>query len=368
MVRIEIQHTIDQIAAAPWNELCQVQPFARQRWLRLLEATLAYYEPRYALVWQGERLVAAAICNLQRNFHLSIYLPNPLLRKIAERFLATFPPLTCTVPVYTCSGLILSPAIDPAQGMGWLLQAIKQVARQERSLLVGWNDLDPPTHHLLTQTARTAAVVLPPESYLPILWDSYEAYQAALPKKQRAEIRRVRNRAQEAGVCLSTSELKPEYESRIEQLIQTVAARHGNHYLYRPNLLQRASAVLCPDDYRLLLAWHEGEIIGCLNLLHSGNDLLVKWVGLDYPRTEPTLAYHYLMTETVAQAIAMGAKRLVLGVTTYTLKKKMGATLEPRAAALQLQNHPLNYLFTRFMGWRQSRPRPAEDHDGVDSD
>jgi len=368
MVRIDIHQTIDHIAAATWDNLCQVQPFAQHRWLRLLEATLAHYEPRYALVWQGEQLVAAAICNVQRHFHLSIYLPNLQLRCMVERLLRTFPPLTCTVPVYTCSGLILSSEVTPAQGMNWLMTAIKKVARQERSLLVGWNDLDPQTTRTFTQVAQAAFITLPPESYLPILWDSYDAYQAELPKKQRAEIRRVRNRAHEAGVRLLTSEMKPEYEARIEQLIQAVAVRHGNHYLYQPHLLAHASAILCPEDYRLLLAWQEGEIIGCLNLLRSGDDLLVKWVGLDYPRTEPTLAYHYLMTETVAQAIDMGVKRLVLGVTTYTLKKKMGAILEPRAAALQVQNRPLNALFTRLMRWRQTRATSEKDTDESDTD
>ncbi len=353
-IAIEIEKTIQNVPTDAWNAMSPGHPFVQSRWLLLLEYILADYEPRYILAWQGDRLIAGAVCHLQRKFHLSIYLKNKILRTPVSWLLRAYPPLTCTIPVFTFPGIIINSDIEQSDGVSILREAVRAVARQERSLFIGYNDLDPGTGDILSMADDMSQVSLPPESLLDIEWDTYEAYQAALPKKKRAEIRRVRNRAREHGVTVKAGELENCDEKRIERLIRNVAERHGNRYLYKPNLFQNALKVLEPDDYRLLMVCHHDEIIGNVLLLCSQGVMLVKWIGLDYPRTEPTLAYHYLMTETVYHAIEMKVKRLVLGVTTYTLKKKMGAVLEPRFAAIQFRQKPFNALLNHFLAKGQN--------------
>ncbi len=360
-VEIKVEKSIEDVPQAAWDELSVGHPFAQTCWLRLLELTLADYEPRYVMVWQGDKLVAGAVCHLQRKFHLSIYLKSKILAAPASRFLHLFPPLTCTLPIFNFPGVLLDASLEKSEGMALLHEAIYGVARQERSVFTGYSDLDPETGKQVLAPGSLIEMSLPPDSLLAIEWDSYEAYEAFLPKKKRAEIRRVRNRAREYGVTVKADRLRPDYEARIEQLIGSVAERHGNRYLYKPNLVHNALQVLKPDDYRFVMVCHQDDIIGHVLLMCSNGVMVVKWIGLDYPRTEPTLAYHYLMTETVYHAIEMNVQQLALGVTTYTLKKKMGAVLEPRLAAIQLRPKPINSMFNRFLAKKQN-------HDGFNSD
>ncbi len=166
-------------------------------------------------------------------------------------------------------------------------------------------------------------------------------------------MRRVRNRAVEQGITIDAVPLSPELSPIVAQLTQNVAERHGNTHPYQPDFITKAIPILRPQDYRFLLIRQDGDIIGCAALFHCAGEVVVKWGGFDYPRTEPTFAYHYLLTETVRHAIEMQAKRLTMGMTVYTLKKKLGAVLEDRFLLMHMRIRPLNYLANYFLNRHQ---------------
>ena len=339
-----VSRSITEIPKTPWNSLCANHPFAQHRWLRLLEATLAHYEPRYIQIEHHGQLVAGAICNLKRTFRMSAYMNNPIISQLSGMFFKHMPPMYCGVPIFSLPGFMIHPDADTKTWQPHLLAAIGQLTKQEGTFMSGFDCLDQNGRSDLLAQQEFFEVPIIPESYIDIQWDSFADYQDALPKKSRSEIRRVRNRAVEQGIAIEAVPLTPELSPIITPLTENVSERHGNTHPYQPDFIRKAIPYLRPEDYRFLLIRQDGDVIGCAALFHCDGEVIVKWGGFDYPRTEPTFAYHYLLTETVRHAIEMKAKRLTMGMTVYTLKKKLGAVLEERFLLMHMRLRPLNHL------------------------
>lgn len=360
---IEVVSSISAIQLSKWDTLCSNHPFAKYRWQQLLEKTLINYKPHYIqIIGADQQLIAAAICHFQRDFHIG-QLANNFIRGMATRALRTAPPLSCTIPVLNRSGLIFAPDVDKSVALPLLLKAISKIAFKHLTLFINYNNLNLAQGEALSGTRQFVKMALPPESYLPISWENFTEFEAALPKKKRHEIRRMRRRAREAGVTiervLPTDADFSATERRIEALMRGLEGAHENEYNYCSNLHTVLQHTLPDTDYRILVARHEGDIIGCTTLFISDGEVLVKWGGLDYERTKPVHAYHYLLTETVQHAIEMQAKRLTLGVTTYILKKKMGALFDPRMALVDSRIALLNKAATKIMQRKQAAPQSS---------
>ncbi len=354
---MEVYTSIRDIEAQTWDTLFHASPFAQHRWCALLEQVTAEFDARYILLSHNGRVVAGVVCHIQRRFHLSVYLKNATLRAIAAKGLSLVPPVTCGVPIFGAVGWGVSPEVDEGRYSAFCMRAIQKVAG--RALFTGVDNV--PVRHLALAQNGYAFLPLAPEAVLDITTATYKAYEQALPKKKREEIRRVRNRSREAGVTITIGPFDSTHSDDIERLIRTTAETHGNPYPYRPNLLGNAMKVLQPDDGRLLLAWQGETLIGTVTLFCNGTTGILKWIGLDYVRTEKTYAYHAMMTETVRAAQELGVTRLILGATVYPLKKQMGAVLEARYVALRFQMPFLNIALHWALAWRDRRSDSSVD-------
>jgi len=125
-------------------------------------------------------------------------------------------------------------------------------------------------------------------------------------------------------------------------LIRQVQLRHNAVSVYTEDFLERAVAVLGPDVY-VLLARQGNETIGCAVLVRSQNELLAKWLGLNYSRTLNTGTYFALLTASVELAIELRVRRLRLGATAYSTKEQFGVALEERVNVV-LMPTPLRWL------------------------
>jgi hypothetical protein len=118
--------------------------------------------------------------------------------------------------------------------------------------------------------------------------------------------------------------------------------RHGALETYAADLLPRAATIF-GDDLHVLMAEQSGDCVGCVVAVRSRNDLLAKWLGLDYSRTWDTATYRLLLAETVALAIELGVERLWLGATALETKRQFGVTVEARLNAVVVPS-PLRWL------------------------
>jgi predicted N-acyltransferase len=339
---VEVVHRIADVSPPLWDDLSAGRPFLDHRWLRLTEAVLAAHEPRYVLLREGERLVAGAVCAVDRRFQ------PPRLQRLAGGLLRRFPVLRCGVPIASESGLLVRPGDGAPDRQAALLAALRGLAAEEHAAFVKLEHLS---------AAAGAGPGLRRGGYFPlgtwadtaidVPWPTFDAYLDALPSRKRRDVARIRRRAAAEGIAVvpveGGLEAEPGTARRLRDLMENVLHRHGAVEAYHPDRLPRARAVL-GDDLCLLAVRRHGRIVGCASLLSSGSETAAKWLGLDYEQTWGTAAYLSLLLETIAHAIARGASRLHTGATAYETKRHLGAAIEWRSGAAAFRNPLVNRL------------------------
>lgn len=344
--RVQVDRQITQVDGAAWDVLCGQRPFTTVYWLRLLEEIIADYEPRYLQLWQGDQLVAGAVCLPQRHFHLSVYLKNKVLQKMAGQVLTWLPPSACLLPLFLRDGLLLHPGVETAVWLPLLLAEIENAARWAPFTYLG--NLTPAQGTMAAQQAFSVVPILQ-DTYLDIAWDNFDDYLSHLNAKRRYRVKSYMSQAEAAGVTIQAVSLASDFAPQIEALLHSVADKHDNAFEYRPDFLQRTQAYLRPDSLHTLVACEQGEPIACITLFCSGGEMVAKWSGLNYGRTHKTYGYHFMMIHIVKKAIDLGIRRLDFGPTAYTLKRQLGARCEDRVAGLKVGIRPFNTLFQRII-------------------
>jgi predicted N-acyltransferase len=334
---IQVLDSIDQVAPAEWDELGSLRAFADHRWLRFAERVLIGHQPRYIVLRREGRLEAGAVCSVEHRFE------NRALQRHAAWLLRRFPCIRCAVPASYQPGILTRPDADEARLIPSVLGAVRQLARRERALFTTVSHLAPET---ATWSALRAAGCRPLSRWsgttLPIAWSSFDEYLTGQSRSHRRTIVRTRRAAEQDGIVVRHRPGMPADATVLWRLIQNVMERHRALETYAPDLLSRAAAIF-GDDLHLLVAEQAGECIGCVVAVRSGNDLLAKWIGLDYDRTRDTATYRLLLAETVALAIELGVERLWLGATALETKRQFGVTVEERLNAVLVPS-PLRWL------------------------
>jgi predicted N-acyltransferase len=322
--------SIEQVAPAEWNAMSGARAFVDHRWLRFTEAALEDYEPRYVLLRRGGRLEAAAVCSVDRHF------ANPALQRRAGWMLRRLPCVRCAVPIASECGLVCRTGVDEAQMTPALLAGIRQLAFRERALFTTVSHV--PLEDNSWQSLRAAGCTPLSQwrnTTLDIEWSSFDEYLAVRPRDDRHEIRRMRRRAEREGITVEPASVAPHELPLLWRLIENVQRRHAADTVYVDELLERAMGVL-GSDVHVLLARQSGASIGCVVLVRSQDELIAKWIGLDYARTLNTATYFMSLAACVELAIKLGVRRLRLGATAYSTKQQFGVAPEDRMNALLL--------------------------------
>ncbi len=322
--------SIEQVAPDEWDALCGSRPFVDHRWLRFTESALLEHQPRYVLLRRGGHLEAAAICSLEHRF------ANPALQQRAGWVLRRLPCVRCAVPIASECGLVFRPGADAARLTPALLAGVRQLAVHERALFTTVGHV--PVHANTWQSLRRAGCTRLSQwrnTTLDIDWSSFAEYLATRPGDDRHEIRRMRRRAEREGITVEPASVAPHDLPLLWRLIQNVQRRHAADNVYVDDLLESAMHVL-GSDVHVLLARQSGASIGCVVLVRSQDELIAKWIGLDYARTLNTATYFMSLAGCVDLAIKLGVRRLRLGATAYSTKQQFGVAPEDRMNALVL--------------------------------
>ena len=330
--RISVFSRVQDLPAQVWGAL-RPGPFRGHRWLRLLERTRLRYEPRYVVLRGDARWLGVAVCLRQRQFHLEAHLGSPLARRLVAGALARWPVLTCGLADFGRPGVILAPGAGAPQREA-LARAVCALAARERLPLCGWTHLSP-TEPLPPALAGQGALRLRMRSAMRVELadEDLQRHLLRLPRRHRSELRRGCNRAREAGVTVEVRRPTPRLEAALAPIRQQVMARHHFVDPWVPDIYLTAQRVL-GSDFRLLVA-ERGGPIACLALLRSGDEVRLKWAGVDHARARPVFAFHALMVGALRQALDMGARTLNLGPPDYALKRAMGARPAPLSLLLR---------------------------------
>ncbi|HEX6873735.1 MAG TPA: GNAT family N-acetyltransferase [Micromonosporaceae bacterium] len=340
MPTVDVVTTISAVAPEEWNALCHDRAFLQYRWLRLAELVLAGHQPRYLLVRRRGTLVAAAVGSLERR------LQNPMLEARLGWLVRRSPFLLVAAPMTATSGLVVGDGVEQQAQRGALLDAVRDFVQQERSPFCIIDHLP----------ERDPAIPVPrgycrlkwlPDTRLDLSWASFEDYLADLPRKKRQEIRRIQRRAEHEGIVVKPLAPTADLSPTLDRLVAEVVRHHGGTRHYAPELFVTAAEAL-GDDLTVLGAHRHGRLAGCVALLRSGEEAVVRWIGRDYEHTTGTSIYHALVTACVRHAIVTGVRRLHFGGAAYATKQQFGVSLEPRTRLFAARSAAVTWLMGRL--------------------
>lgn len=339
--------------------------FLRRPVLAAMEAHRpANVAPRYALVCHGNKPVAAVACQLVEISGERVWKPAtpekdaPLKRilqpatkrvvaRLEERML-----VAGNLMSWGFHGVAFAPGEDPATVWPGVAEALYRIRRADK--LAGETDL------VLVKdvtAAETHAEALRRFSYRPMetepnmvlelspKWRTYEDYLAALDAKYRRNCRDQLKKLTAAHCVMeSLADLRPE-AVRLHELYVSVQSRAAVKLVTLPESFLPALAEAAGEDFRCTVIRRSGELVGFVTTLRDGDTAIGYYIGFDRNVAEAGAPlYLRLLHATIADAIAMGCRRLSLGRTALEPKATLGARPEPMSIWLRHRLPAMNWL------------------------
>jgi len=353
-VMAELYKSIDQVDPGEWDQLVAGQPFADWHWFQITEALSVDYQPRYLLLKENGQLKMGAVCYIQNRFH------SRRLQSLIGWFPRRFPTLRCDAPIHLDTGLFFS---DP----GRFNELFPELLRSMQTLLLKREHISFYSFDHLLPTSPTWAFLqaknyhrikhVGAEINLKIHWSSFEDYLKDLSKPEYEEYLRTKTELEAQSILIEAADSSSE-NLDASQRLQTDFNRHVHGpKLYHPDLYPRTSKLM-GKDFKLVVARHDGQVIGCIAMLRNQDHWLVKWLGLDLTFLPAEMEIYYgLLAECVRQAILAGGCQIRLGASVPPTIQNFGGRLERRIGAMSIRNRPLHWLAGRVLGFT-ANPEP----------
>jgi hypothetical protein len=330
----------------------------------------ANIEPRHALIFDGERPVAA-MCLQIATLDLS-HVGNPararawrsLGRKMRQRVL-----ICGNLLAYGVHGVCRTADSDRDAVWQAVTEVMYRVRRAEK--LAGKTDIV-----LLkdfTTEERVASAVLAKLSYGAVetepnmvlhidpAWRSHEDYLASLASKFRSDIKnRVFRKFEEAGLAIERLDDVAAEAPRLQELYLQV---HGNAML-RPFTLGvdywRELAALAGPAATIHVARRGAETLGFIVTLRDGDTAFAYHIGFDRAAAaDGTPIYLRLLHASLAQAIAQGSRRVSFGRTALEPKARLGCVPETTYVWARHRHPLMNQLLQPMLGLIEHDEAPA---------
>lgn len=250
-----------------------------------------------------------------------------------------------------------APGVDPAEVWPGVAEALYRVRRAEhlsgRTDFVMIKDLradDAPASALERFSYRPVAT--DPNMVLEFApsWKTFGNYLAGLHSKYRKNAVRVGKDLEAAGVRLEPLADLSRDAARLHALyLQVHDAAAVRPVTISPDYLPALSAAF-GSDLRCTVARRGGEILGFVTTLKDGEEAIGYYIGFDRSKKDELPLYFGLLQSTIADALALGCRRLSLGRTALEPKAKLGALPVPTRIWLRHAAAPVNLLIKSLLG------------------
>lgn len=353
MIRARVFESINDVEPAVWDALLNGKSiaFSHAFWKIVEESRLNDFHYRHVLfVDNDDQPVGQATFYLVTT-DIAIFSPPKLRRclEIVRRFFPNFLKLKileCGTPLIISSPpVVLHPDLEADEIIDALHKVLREYARRGGAFLMMLRDFEPPQAQwegLLKNKAYHWIRGLP-NTYLDICWNSMDEYHASLKSYYRSKINNHLRKNAELGVH---HDMLEDFSDLSDELCRQWLIVHE-----RANEFQRE--VLTPDFYRELalrldgnakvLRFFKGDtFMGHALLLHDCDTL--RW--LYFGRAEPVndSLYLYVIQAVIQAGIELKAKRIEMGLTTYSIKLDVGARPEPI-------HYAIRSVFSLFNPW-----------------
>ncbi|HJR81006.1 MAG TPA: GNAT family N-acetyltransferase [Anaerolineales bacterium] len=316
---VRVYGSIQEIEPDVWDRIVAGRGFQSHRWYQFGERAMADATPTYLLAWDGDTPIASAALFKVHN--------EPLpLPAVARRFMASIlkrrPLLVCRSPLADTSALLLPGEPLRDEALRVLAQtAYQEFKRQRCSFLI--------FDYLLTEQLRYPGwpagfepiTVSEPGTYMPLEWESFEAYLKAGNKKDRQYYKNTLRDAEENGLVVTKHKTVPDVETALK-LIQNVSIWHGS----APNPWMRG---LLENFSMIEGTWLEirkdDQLVGCGAVIRDNRFQLATALGLE---DDVPSGYSLLLYAALQEAFEHNIRLVRFGGGAYDVKRRLGLHLE----------------------------------------
>lgn len=321
MNKIEVRkyENIAEVSPESWDQIAAGRGFQSHEWYTFGERVMADCPPTYLIAWDGDRPIAGMALFRVKN--------EPLpLPKVARQFMSSVlkrrPLLVCRSPLADTSALLLPGEPLRDEILPLLASAAQVEFKQQRCSFLVFD-------YLLTEQLKYKSwpsgyepiTVSEPGTYMPLAWDSFEAYLEAGNKKDRQHYKRTLKETSDNGIELSRHNSVPDVDTAI-RLIENVSIWHGS----APNpwarsLLENFSLT----DGTWLELRKEGQLVGCGAILRDNMFQLTSLLGLE---DDVPGGYFLLLYAALQEAFEHKIRLVRFGSGAYDVKRRLGFHLE----------------------------------------
>lgn len=317
-LKVEVFHSIHDIKPEVWNSIAAGRGFQSHAWYVFGERAMADSPATYLIAWDGKTPVGGAA--LFRVTNEPLPLPS-----IARNFMASIlkhrPLLVCRSPLADTSALLLPGGALHNEALAMLSQAAQDEFKKQRCSFLVFD-------YLLTEQLRypwprgyEPVTVSEPGTFMPMEWESFEAYLEAGNKKDRQHYKKSIKEAEEAGLVLTKHRSVSDVEAALT-LIKHVSIWHGS----APNpwmrgLLENFSMI----DGTWLDLRKDGKLVGCGAVVRDNHFQLATALGLE---DDVPGGYFYLLYAALQEAFEHKVRLVRFGTGAYDVKRRLGFHLE----------------------------------------
>jgi len=316
---VRVYNSIKEIDPEVWDQVAAGRGFQSHNWYTFGERAMADCKPTYLLAMDGDTPVAGAALFKVHNEPL----PLPAVaRKFMAAVLKRRPLLVCRSPLADTSALLLPGEPQRDEILPVITNAaLEQFKKQRCSFLI--------FDYLLTEQLRYPSwpkkfepiTISEPGTYMPVEWESFEAYLGAGDKKDRQHYKRSLKEAETNGLTLTRHKTVPDVEAALT-LIENVSIWHGS----APNpwirgLLENFSMI----DGTWLEIHKDEKLVGCGAVVRDNKFQLATALGLE---DDVPGGYFFLLYAALEEAFKHNIKLIRFGSGAYDVKRRLGFHLE----------------------------------------
>lgn len=355
-----------------WNGLLseKSRAFTFEFWQAVEESDMNDFDYRYVLLLDDSDMPVALTTFYAITTDIAIFAPlwlrNVLLR--VRRFFPSFlkfrmiewgTPITVSSPPF-----VVRDGISQSVVVAHIHQLLLATAKAEGCFLIVVRDFENATEASQSDFSSRGYHLVEslPNAYLEIAWTTTAAYHASMKSYYRSKLLK----------HLRKNEINHVHHELVEDfyhladilctqwLVVHNQADEFQREVLTPAFYQKFSRNL-GNSSKALLFYRDGMLIGHALLLMDGD--MLRWLYFGRTNASNDSLYLYVAHAVIETAIALGAKTLEMGLTTYAIKLDLGARVRPIKIALRAVSGWINPFVG--IGYRLLNHPPSVQARGV---
>lgn len=285
---------------------------------------------------------------------IAIFAPETLRRFLLKvrRFFPNFlkfKMLECGTPITINKPFVVIDAGCRNEVIKSLCALLTGIAKKQGHFLIVVRDFEPESEDMqpVFKDLGFHLVDSLPTTYMEIAWATHDEYLSSMKSYYRSKLLK----HMKINQSLETHHvLRENFDDLADLLCSQWRVVHDNASEYQREILTpefyKFFSSMLGKSSKVLLFYRGAELIGHALLLMDGD--MLRWLYFGRNDAVKDSLYIYVGNAVIETAIALGAKRLEMGLTTYAIKKDLGAYMSPIKLGLRSPSCIINPFVGMF--------------------